>query len=108
MFIQRVRFLMVEVWKIWNMIGPLYLHNMYIIKETVYDMRNILVLRLSIFKAKKYSLNYIRYQGPSYWNRLLNDIKRASNLSVFKSLVTQWDGAMCSCNSCDTCNLSLV
>ena len=108
MFIQRVRFLMVEVYKILNLIGPLYLHDMYIRKETAYDMRNILALKLPIFNTKKYGLNSIRYQGAKLWNTLPNDIKRASSLSVFKSLVTQWDGATCSCNSCDTCNLSMV
>ena len=52
MFIQRVRFLTVEVYTILNLIGPLYLHDMYIRKETAYDMRNILVLKLPIFNTK--------------------------------------------------------
>ena len=95
MFIQRVHFLMVEAYKILNMIGPLYLHDIYIRKETAYDIRNIVVLRLPISKTKKYGLNSIRYQGARLWNSLPNEIKSVSSLSVFKSLVTQWEIFMC-------------
>jgi hypothetical protein len=108
MYVQRMRFIMVEVYKVLNGIGPPYLQDMFDRKESVYKMKNNIELVQPHFRTQKYGFNSIRYQGAKVWNTLPNNIKDASNLSVFKPLVKKWSGAKCSCNSCDMCKLSMV
>ena len=108
MYVQRMRFIMVEVYTVLNGIGPLYLHDMFDRKESVYIMKNNIELVQPQFRTQKYGFNSIRYQGAKIWNTLPNNIKDASNLSVFKALVKKWSGARCSCNSCDMYKLSMV
>ena len=108
MYIQRMRSMMVEVFKVLNNVGPIYLKDMFNVKETNYAMRTRFLLLQPHFNTTKYGFNSICYQGAKTWNILTNDIKSASSLNVFKSLLKNWQGAICFCSSCDVCKLYMV
>ena len=93
MFIQRMRFVMIEVYKVLNNIGPVYLQGMFKSKPTNYDMRNGCILTLPTFKSVKYGSNSLKYQGAKTWNSLPNSMKEAHTLKHFKLLLNTWNGS---------------
>ena len=99
MFIQRMRFVMIEVYKVLNNIGPVYLRGMFTYKENNYDMRSSNILTQPAFKNVKYGFNTIKYKGAKIWNCLPNEIKEAQSLTYFKSLINKWYGGCCSCQT---------
>lgn len=103
MFIQRMRFVMIEIYKVLNNIGPVYLRGMFTCKTSNYDMRSSFILSLPTFNNVRYGSNAIKYQGAKIWNTLPNDIKEAVNLKKFKALINTWNGGSCSCQNCVTC-----
>ena len=104
---QRMRAMRIEVFKVLNNICPIYLKDMFNVKETHFDMRTASCFCSQIL-IRLYGFNSICYHGDKTWNILTNDNKSASSLNVFKALLTNWQGAICFCSSCDVCMLYMV
>lgn len=106
-YVQRLRSILVEVYKSVNNIGPLYMHNMFKSKDTSYHMRNSNRLNLSKFSSVQYGFNSFSYQGAKLWNSLSNDIKNA-NYNMFKSHISNWYPTICHCSTCIVCKLNTM
>ena len=57
LYIQRQRLLLIEMFKIINCISPTYLHDIFVLKESSYDMRNIQALGLPRCNTNRYGIN---------------------------------------------------
>ena len=104
----RIKLIMVEIYKIINKMGPKYLHDMFIVKDNTYNVRNQSTLVLPKFKTVKYGKKSIRYEGVKFWNLLRNEVKQAINLDVFKRFLRNWQGPVCSCQNCSMCMLNSI
>jgi hypothetical protein len=105
LYVQRLRSLVVEVYKILNNQSPAYLNDLFIIKESQYELRNILPLQQPKYNTMKYGLNSLAYQGASLWNTLDNDIKQANTLKELKNALLFWEGPQCNCTNCKFCSV---
>lgn len=74
-----------EVYKSLNGLSPDYMVNMFTRNNHDYNMRNRQGLIQPSFSTIKYGYSTFSYLGAKIWNRLPNDVKESSSLSVFKN-----------------------
>ena len=100
LYIKRLRYMAVEVYKSLHDIGPDYLKSLLKVNECRYDLRSIKPLIQPKCNTVTYGLNSYSYKGPKIWNGLPNDIKSAITLDEFKDLIKTWNGPTCYCVMC--------
>ena len=88
-------------------LGPRYLHDLFIIKDTEYDYRNVLKIELSRYKTVTYGENTLQFNGAKLFNSLKTAFKNRLNYSEFKAKLKTWYGEECLCNNCTYCRLML-
>ena len=59
------------------------------------------------YKKKKYGFRSLRFQGPSLWNNLPDNLRDESNHVRMKLLIDNWQPS-CDCNSCPLCTLNSI
>lgn len=108
MYIERQKNILYEVYKSVHRISPSYLHDMFTILTTPYNLRKDVILvkpKYNYIKHVKYS---IMYEGVTLWNSLGNVITNATNLIEFKNLLQNWEGIPCLCSNCIHCSLKTI
>jgi hypothetical protein len=90
LFEERLKFILLEVYKCINNIEPCFLSHAFVTKEQPYNLRNDVILVQPTFNTVKYGKNSIKYNGAKFWNLLPNDIKNAENVKIFKSKLANW------------------
>ena len=106
LYVQRLRMILVEVYKIANKQGAEYLHVMVTPNNSPYDMRNNNKFVMPNFKTIKYGKMSFAYIAAKLWNGLNNDVKNAKNVNEFKKFIKEWQGPACTCSTCTLCSLS--
>ena len=92
LYVERQRCILQEVYKSIHDLGPIFLHDLFIIKDTEYDYRNVLKIELSKYKTVTYDKNTLQFNGAKLFNSLGNDYKNRLNYSEFKAkLKTLYD-----------------
>ena len=86
LYVQRLRCVLIELFKIIHKIGPMYLQDLCTIKYSHYNLRNDILLDQSKCKTVRYGINSFRYQGAHAWNLLPNEIRTSVNLMEFKKM----------------------
>ena len=104
LYIQRIKHMMLFVYKCNNNVGPTYLHNMFKPKDNIYKLRNKYVLEQPLFNTVTYGKRSLKYEGSKLWNTLDNDVK--NSLNSFKMYIKQWQGFSCKCSYCTYCILA--
>ena len=74
MYTQRLRTMLIEVYKVIYKLGPQYLHDLIEMKEHAYGMRNVKTVVQPKCKSTKYGIQSFRYQGAKLWNELDNNM----------------------------------
>jgi hypothetical protein len=108
LYVQRLRYLMTEVYKIINKQGPTYLHWLLKTKDSSYNTRNPNMLEQPKYNTVKYGLNSLKYQGARMWNLLDSEIKQCQDLLNFKFRLSKWQGPNCNCANCIPCTLKNI
>ena len=108
LYVNRMRQIMLEIYKNINGISPKYLQGFVTLKENRYCLRNSKNLEIPKFKSIKYGKNSFGYQSAKVWNTLDNDIKDVLCLNDFRRVIQSWYGPECRCSYCDQCVLSNV
>ena len=103
MSLQRHYTLVTEIFKTLNNLNPKYMSDIFIRNNN--NPRNPNNLIRPKVNSFTYGINSIRNQGPAIWNLLPSNIKEATSLSHFKSLIKSWDGSKCNCRSCSITNV---
>ena len=107
-YVQRLRNILTEIYKIINKLGPSYLHDMYQLQNVDYECRNVLKLQQRKFRSMKYGYNCLIYQGSKIWNTCDNDLKLSMDLNQFKLNVNNWQPPQCNCSVCVLCQLNVM
>jgi len=105
LYIERLKAILIEVYKSIHKLGPSYLHNLFTAKVSNYDFRSVSSLTLPKFNTVTYGKGTLKYEGCKLWNELSNDMKSSPTLKVFKSKLAKWKGPICSCNTCLLCQI---
>ena len=63
---------------------PLFPSDFFKVKQTTYNMRQKIILKLPHFNTVRYGQNSLKYQGCKYWNVTPNDITCLKEINEFK------------------------
>ena len=105
LYIQRLRMIVLEMYKIYYDIGPIYLKEFVNKTECVYNTRNRNRVDIPICNTVTYGYNSFKYEGASLWNKLCKTLKQELDVNNFKNLIKEWNGPECSCTLCKLCRL---
>ena len=94
---QRVAYEIQKVFKSFKGINPVYIQNIFDVKDQPYFLRNPLLLIQTKKKTTNYGLRSFNYLGSKMWNDLPAHFKDISDVDIttFKSLLKQWPGPDC-------------
>ncbi len=102
MYVQRLRAILIEVYKSYFNIGPKYTCDIFTKSNQVYSAINDKML----LQPKCFSFNHriysFRYERARLWNWLDPHFKAVDSLSNFKVSLRKWQGGGgdCKCNVC--------
>ena len=85
-----------QTFKIINHLSPTYLSELVTIKPQIRDLRSgKLILKIPIFRSTKFGLHSFRYTAAKTWNKLPEELRLKTSLSVFKKglMDLSWSGA---------------
>lgn len=105
MYVERLRRMMIEMFKICNKNEPVYNHNLFVFSENTYSMRNNMALVQPKCNSVKYGINSLRYQGAKLWNNLDFSFESDTSLDDFIKCISRWNGIKCKCSFCSACVL---
>ena len=106
-YIQRMRQIIIEVYKCYNKISPMYLHNIFKSHETSYKLRKIGSIHLPNCTTFKYGTNSFAYQGAKLWNSIENNVKTLE-FKDFKRHISGWIPDNCECSVCILCKFNNI
>ena len=106
--VQRLHFILTEIYKTFNETNPLFMHDLIRRKNIKYELRREYILDVPNVNTKAFGLHSFRYLGSHVWNFLPNDLKSARNVTQFKKMLKTWSGPMCSCDMCDVLNMFTI
>ena len=100
MNVSNYRSLCIEISKTLNDINPSFIKD--ILRMPNRTIREKYKLNLEIPKSNqvRFGTKSLRYLGPKVWNSLPYHIKSSENLTIFKTLIKNWNGTVCSCKTC--------
>ena len=91
---QRIKKMVLEVFKCISKQNPPCISNLFEIKEMPYSMRNQLKITQPKRATTRFGLRTFSYTGAKLWNELPFDIESTADTTVndFKRLLEQWEG----------------
>ena len=78
------------MYKIKNKMAPLYLQEIFSVREDIYNLRANDTFSIPQFNSIKYGKKSLRYYGAKLWAHIPSNIRSKVSLSSFKSAVTDW------------------
>ncbi len=100
LFISRLKYIAVEVYKCVNDINVSFMNDVFDVKPNIHGLRrkkNVIQPKFNTISYGKFSFKYI---GSHIWNMLPDYFQDAVNVNSFKSLLKSWAGPTCNCNIC--------
>ena len=80
----------IQMYKIKNKMAPLYLQEIFSVREDIYNLRANDTFSIPQFNSIKYGKKSLRYYGAKLWAHIPSNIRSKVSLSSFKSAVTDW------------------
>ena len=100
LYISRLRYIAIEVYKIINGLCPEYLTDLVKIKENMYSFRSSSRLVQPKCNTVTYGLRSFTYKASKIWNDLPEIYKNVLSLKEFKAMIRSWNGPKCTCSMC--------
>ena len=99
MKVNRSRGLCIEIYKSINNINPMYMNEIFKLRETSRAVRSYYNLNLDEPAINQVSFGdrSLRCYGPRNWNSLPFHKKSSENLEAFKNIMKNWNGVSCKC-----------
>ena len=94
--------LMIEIFKCVNKLNPEFMWSLFEKKNSIYNLRQISLLKIPSVNNKTIGLNSLSFRGSILWNRLPNEYKSKATLQSFKDKIKHWIGIECTCLICTT------
>ena len=80
----------IQMYKIKNQTSPIFMQNLFVRRQSQYEMRDNDVYNIPRFKTVTYGKKSFRYYGAKLWSIIPVDIKDINSLVRFKSALTKW------------------
>jgi hypothetical protein len=104
MHVMRLKRILTFVYKCVNNIGPSFLHSMFSLKVSNYNLRNTFLLEQPRVHTVLHGLNSIMYHGPKLWNILPKNMKNINSVKKFKYILKKYGNVLCDCSYCKPFN----
>ncbi len=88
--VQRYRFIATEVYEAVIKRTPIYIQELFEIKELVYNLRDPIRTKVPKCSSVTYGLKSLRFPGNKIWNSLPINIKMSENFCSFKKKIAKW------------------
>ena len=98
--VKHLQHLMTEIYKTVNSLNPLFMKNIFKIKEGYYTLRNQNLLKVYTPRTEKFGVRTVSFKGSLIWNTLPNVYKQSRSINIFKNKIKHWEGRECSCHIC--------
>ena len=82
-----------------NLSQPI-MKDFFDLKNTRYDLRSKLLLKLSETSTSRYNTQAPCFKGSLIWNTVPNKFKNSDNIEDFKKPLKDWKPTTCSCKLC--------
>lgn len=92
--------LMKEVYKFLNGLSPLYMNEIFSVRENRYNLRCFNLIRRPTCRTTYYGLNTLSNIAGKLWISVPDATKNAPSLEAFRSLIKFWEGDVCTCKIC--------
>ena len=86
----RIRYLAIEMFKYVHGLNPPYLNEIFINKDTLYNLRDNNRLQQPEYQTIRYGFKSCRYYGSKLSNALPTQVKQSENFYHFKKNTTDW------------------
>ena len=96
------RSLCIKIFKTLDDINPSFVKDSFKLRMTNRQTREEYKLNLEIPKSNqiRFGTKSLRYLSRKVWNSLPYHIKSSENLTIFKTLIKNWNGTVCTCEIC--------
>ena len=98
---KNIQALALEIFKTRNDLNPKFMKNIFTPRDHNYSTRNE-CLTYPIPRTVTYGLESFGYRANEIWNSLPKHIQAANDVKTFKSLLSNNNHNLCSCNLCKT------
>ena len=98
--IGRLRSIAVEVYKALNNLSPPFINNDFNLTSTRYNLRSGGSIQTNHSRTTKYGLHSFKNFGAMLWHQIPLEIRQASDLKTFKTMIKSWFGPNCKCAFC--------
>jgi len=78
------------MYKIWNGIAPSYLSELFVVNESVYNLRDNQTYTLPKYRNKTHGYHSLPYIGAKAWSKLDTKVKQSSSLVSFKKSIKSY------------------
>ena len=106
--VSRIKTIAIETFKCINKLNPGFLHDLFTINETGYDLRDGQKIQPPKVKTTSFGLNSFRFEAARIWNLIPSEIKLTDSLPAFINGITKWQGPQCACGNCVLCKIGLL
>ena len=76
--------LLCMMFKVWNNTAPQFLLDLFVKKQSLYNLRDHSIFMLPMYNYKKIGYHCFHYIGCKSWNDLKINLKLLNNISLFK------------------------
>ena len=90
LWIYRLKFLAIEVYKCVKNLNPPYLNDLFIHKNINYDLRDKHKMEQPKFNTKTFGYRSFKHYGSKLWNSLPIDVKCSNSIQEFRAKITKW------------------
>ena len=97
---QNLKKLAIQMYRVKHNLCPLPVQELFKNYENPYNLRNGRCWEIPNVRTVNYGCETIRYRGPKTWDLLPAEIKDASSLQEFKSIIKKWKPQGCTCTLC--------
>ena len=79
-----MRYLCMEIYKTLNDLNPGYMKDIFQVQQSTYSTKRPYNITVPSVNQTTFGTKSIRYKGAKIWNHLLNSLKSAETLEIFK------------------------
>ena len=97
---RNIQQLAVEIFKAQKNLSPSFMSEIFVSKETKYNLRCDKSIVPNAPRTSTYGINCVSNLAPKIWNLIPTTIKSSSNISTFKRIIKSWVPQSCPCNLC--------
>ena len=86
----RLKYMIIEVYKCIYKLNPEYMNDMFLLKESGYDLRDTSIAYQPKFKSITFGYRSFTYYGSKLWNSMPLYLKQIKEFHVFKRELHDW------------------